>query len=576
MSFDFHLPNQTPEDVADDEFGKIIKLGTGQLGGKATGLSVVQKDVFGKLDLNRFPDLHINIPDMVVIQTDVFDQFLDRNNLWEIALSDHPDDRIALAFQQAELPFEILGDLRSLVENVHSPLAVRSSSLLEDSLHQPFAGVYATKMIPNNQFDTNTRFRKLCEAIKFVYASTFFRGAKTYIKATQHQIQEEKMAVIIQEEVGKKFGLRFYPEISGVARSYNFYPMGRAKHDDGIVHLALGLGKTIVDGGVSWSYSPPYSKVEPPYRTVKELLKISQTRFWAVNLSPKIEYNPIEETEFLTLGDLADAELDGCLYNIASTYDPISQRLTMGLTAKGPRVLTFAPLLVLDKLPLNKLLTDLLEECEQLLDGPVEIEFAMTFDPNHFGFLQVRRMIVFDNDIDVTESDLHGKNVLLSSTSVLGNGIEKGITDIVFIKPGTFSAQYSREIGRELAQLNDTLVEESRPYLLIVFGRLGTTDPWLGIPINWEQVAGARAIVEVSTEDFNVVLSQGSHYFHNLVNLKVSYFSVQHSNEHKVDWEWLEGQALIEETEFLKHVRVPVELAIVVDGRNGKGVIYKS
>jgi hypothetical protein len=576
MSFDLPHTDKTDENPEDYRYGKIIKIGDGQMGGKASGLSIVRQEILGKLDQEKYREMHVYIPDMMVIQTAVFDQFLDRNNLRDLALSDVPDDRLALAFQQAELPFEILGDLRTLVEKVHAPLAVRSSSLLEDSLYEPFAGVYSTKMIPNNQFDPNIRFRRLTEAIKYVYASAFFKGAKTYIKATKHSIEEEKMAVIIQEEVGKKFGLRFYPEVSGVARSYNFYPMGRAKHDDGIVHLALGLGKTIVDGGVSWSFAPPYAKVEPPYRTVKELLKISQTRFWAVNMGPNVEYNPIEETEYLTLGDLADAELDGALVNVASTFDPHSERLTMGLASKGPRVLTFAPLLVLDKLPLNQLITDLLAECEQLLEGPVEIEFAMTFDPNHFGFLQVRRMTVFDDDVEVSDSDLQGPNVLLSSDNVLGNGSEKGLMDIVYIKPESFSAKYSREIAQELAELNKTLVDKGKSYLLIVFGRLGTTDPWLGIPINWEQVAGARAIVEVATEDFNVVLSQGSHYFHNLVNLKVSYFSIKYDNGHVLDWEWLESQQLEHETKFLRHVLVPVSLAVLVDGRSGKGVIYKS
>lgn len=572
MSFNLPHADQTEEDT----FGQIIKIGSGSSGGKAAGLVKAQKEILGKLDFSKFPDLKICIPDMIVIQTDVFDHFLDRNSLREIAYSDAPDDRIALAFQQAELPFEILGDIRALVEQVHSPLAIRSSSLLEDSLYEPFAGVYGTKMIPNNQFDPNIRFRQLSEAIKFVYASTFFKGAKTYIKATKHNIEEEKMAVIIQEEVGKKYGLRFYPEISGVARSYNFYPMGRAKHHEGIVHLALGLGKTIVDGGVSWSYTPVYPKVEPPYRTVNELLRISQTKFWAVNMGEDIEYNPIKETEYLSEGDLADAEFDGSLQHIASTFDPHAQRLSIGLGSKGPRVLSFAPLLVLEILPFNTLITDLLPLCEEMMGGPVEIEFAMTIKPNQFAFLQVRRMVVFDNTVEVTEEDFIGSNILLASTNVLGNGVEKGVKDIIYLKPDKFEAKHSRVIAAELAALNKKMVDEDKPYLLIVFGRLGTTDPWLGIPIAWEQVSGTRAIVEVSREDFNVVLSQGSHYFHNLINLKVSYFSIPHTSENSVDWDWLEEQELIEGTEFIKHVRLPVELAIMVDGRHGKGVVYKS
>ncbi|MGD2157385.1 MAG: PEP/pyruvate-binding domain-containing protein [Anaerolineales bacterium] len=551
-------------------------IGKGSLGGKAQGLFQICDVLFSEIDSLDFPQITMNIPNMVVIGTDIFDQFMERNNLYEVMDSELPDDRIAMSFQKAELPFEALGDLRRLISKVHTPLAVRSSSLLEDSTYEPFAGVYATKMIPNNQYDVNIRFRKLVEAIKFVYASTYFKSAKDYIRATKHQIEGEKMAVIIQEEVGKRFGDRFYPELSGVARSYNFYPMGRANHEDGVVHLALGLGKIIVDGGISWSYSPALPKVDPPYRSVKELLKQTQVEFWAVNMGEPAEYNPIKETEYLLLESITRAEKDGVLRHIASTYDPNSSRLYMGTSMNGPRVLTFAPLLVLEEIPLNQLIIKLLEVCENALGGPVEIEFAMTLNPNRFGFLQVRRMSVFDEEVEINEIELAGDNVLLASENVLGNGVTKFIEDVIYIKPECFDIKHTREIAKELTEINRVLLDAGKSYLLIVFGRLGTTDPWLGIPIEWGQISGARAIVEATKEKFNVVLSQGSHYFHNLTNLSVSYFSIPFGGKYSIDWEWLERQDIVHENQYIRHVKVPVPLTIMVDGRRGRGVVHKS
>jgi len=550
-------------------------IGGGALGGKAHGLALMNDILITDINPNEFPGFDISIPKMSVLRSDVFDDFIHRNQLSAILHSDLPDDRIALKFQQAELPIEILGDLRAIVNETHHPLAVRSSSLLEDRSHEPFAGIYGTKIIPNNQFDTNTRFRRLIEAIKFVYASTYFQSARDYMKITQHSPEDEKMAVIIQRVIGGKHSSRFYPEISGVARSYNFYPMDREAHQEGIVHLALGLGKTIVDGGISWSYSPAHPKVKPPYRTVDELLRLSQTRFWAVNLGEPPEYNPVEETEYLVREDLVTAEKDGVLPYLASTYDLHANRLTIGTASKGPRVLTFGRILVLNEIPLNAMIKRLLSICETALGGPVEIEFALTLDPKNFGFLQVRPLVVSESEITILDEELRGTEVLLSSKNVLGNGINQEIRDILYIPPQKFQPEHTRKIARELETLNRGLVDAGRPYLLIVFGRLGTTDPWLGIPIRWDGVSGAKAVVETTKEDFNIILSQGSHYFHNLVNLGIHYFSIPHTSEHAIDWDWLENLELIEQNDFIHHVRVPEPLLIKVDGRSGKGVVYK-
>jgi hypothetical protein len=550
-------------------------IGTGSLGGKAQGLAFIQEHLEKHYKSTDFPQIEFEIPTLVTICTDVFDTFMEQNDLYEIAYSDESDDRIAHAFQQAELPFEVLGYLRSLVSWHNTPLAVRSSSLLEDQLYLPFAGVYATKMTPNNQFSIDERFNKLVEAIKFVYASTFFKSAKDYIRATKHNLQDEKMAVTIQEVIGKQFGKRFYPELSGVARSYNFYPMGRAKPQDGIVSLALGMGKTVVDGGITWTYSPAYPKVDPPYRTVSEMLKNSQTEFWAVNMGDPPDYDPINETEYMLLENLTAAEADQSLRYVASTYNPYSDRLVLGTSSAGARVITFAPLLVLKELPLNKLLVNMLEICEEALDGPVEIEFAMTFDPHRFGFLQVRPMAVFSDEVEIHEEELHGEGVLAASNVVLGNGVLNDIQDIVYVKRENFTFKNSRDIALELAKINRMLVSEGCPYLLVVYGRLGTTDPWLGIPVNWGQVSGARVIVEATPENVSVELSQGSHFFHNINSLGIRYFSIPPKGAFSIDWEWLDKQEIISETQFLRHARLPAPLLIRVDGRHSRGVIYK-
>lgn len=554
---------------------RLCTIGKGSIGGKAQGLADIRKVFRSELDPAKYPGIKIDIPPLVVVCTDVFDAFMAQNHLYEVAYSDLPDEQIAYAFQKAELPFEVLGDIRKLITEIHSPLAVRSSSLLEDSKYKPFAGVYATKMIPNKEFDPDTRFRQLVEAIKFVYASTYLKTAKNYCRSVGNRIEEEKMAVILQKMVGKRYHDRFYPELSGVARSYNYYPMGPAKPDDRIVNLALGLGKIIVDGGISWPYSPAYPKVEPPFGSIKELLKGTQTMFWAVNMGRPVEYDPIQETEYLLEENLLAAEQDGVLRHLASTYNPQSGRLTPGTGAPGPRALTFAPLLVLKELPLNELVADLLVICEQAFGGAVEIEFAMTLNPHELGFLQVRSMAVPEDEVEIMEAELEGEDVFLASDSAFGNGIVNAIEDIVFIKPESFELRHTRAVVSELEKFNGALLDSNRPYLLIVFGRLGTADPWLGIPVKFGQISGAKVIVEATKENIKVELSQGSHFFHNIINLNIKYFTIPYSSPYQIDWEWLHEQEVVDESRFVCHVRLKQPLRVVVNGQTSKGVIYK-
>jgi hypothetical protein len=553
-------------------------IGAGSLGGKAKGLAFIKETLGAHFSAGAFPDITVSIPRLTVMAVDLFDAFIKQNDLYEIAYSDASDQRIAHAFQKADLPAQVVGDLTALISTVHSPLAIRSSSLLEDAMFRPFAGVYATKMIPNNQLDTETRFRKLVEAIKFVYASTFFKDAKSYIRSTKMTTQDEKMAVIIQEVVGVRHGERFYPDISGVARSYNFYPSGHAVPRDGVVSLALGLGKTIVDGGTSWSYSPAYPRSNPPYGTVRDLLKQTQTDFWAVGMGKPPAYDPINEAEYLVKADLDAAEQDGTLLHVASTYDSESDRLILGIGDTGPRVVTFSPILVAERFPINDLVRSLMSTCEKAVGAEVEVEFAATIDPANpkhvrFGFLQVRPLVVLDDQVTVDAEDLTQERVLAASEAALGNGTNDEILDVVYLRPESFDTTHSRTIAAQVEQINRGLFDAGRPYLLIGFGRWGSSDPWLGVPVTWGQIAGAQAIIEASLPEINADASQGSHFFHNLTSFRVFYFSVRHTGKYRIDWDWLERQELVSETPFVRHVRLSHPLEVRVDGRSGRGVI---
>jgi len=536
----------------------FTRIGSGALGGKASGLVRIREEILSRLGPDEFPYIEVSVPTATVLTTELFDSLMERNHLADLANSDLSDDRIAHTFQQADLPAEHVGDLRALISCVHAPLAVRSSSLLEDDLQHPFAGVYGTKMVP--------------------YATTFFAESKAYLASIGRPPGEEKMAVIVQEVVGQRAGDRFYPCVSGVARSHNYYPTGHAKAEDGVITLALGLGKTIVDGGLSWSYSPAFPKAPPPFNDLGELLKNTQTLFWAVHMGDPPPYDPIRETEHLVQPGLTDAEADGALRYLVSTYDAGSDRLNPGLDVRGARALTFAPLLGSRLLPFNDLLSRLLELSESALGAPVEIEFAINLDrqdalPARVGFLQVRPMMVGGEHIDVAENDLFANDVVLASENVLGNGHRSDLEDVVFIRPDAFEPAETPAIAKELEDINRSLIANGRRYLLIGFGRWGTSDPGLGIPVAWGQISGARAIVEATLPDVQPDLSQGSHFFHNLLSFRVLYLSVEHHGPHHIDWDWLERQPVVQSTAHVTHVRLPKPLEVRVDGASGRGVI---
>ncbi|HXV76927.1 MAG TPA: PEP/pyruvate-binding domain-containing protein [Candidatus Polarisedimenticolaceae bacterium] len=553
----------------------VMRIGDGELGGKARGLVLVRDLLAAEREAVGGGEIEIYLPTMAVLATDVFDAFIARNGLVELACSERSDEQIAAAFLRADLPVEVAGDLRALVEEVREPLAIRSSSLLEDALFRPFAGVYATKMVPNNQPDPDIRFRRLAEAIKFVFASTWFRGAREYHRAAGRAGDDEKMAVVIQEVVGSGHVDRFYPNVSGVGRSYNFFPSSGAAPEDGVVNLALGLGKTIVDGGVSWIYSPARPHAPAPFASVGDRMRQTQLEFWAVNVGPPPAYHPTEETEFLVKLDLAAADYDDTLSPIASTYDVTRDRLVAGTAIDGPRVVDFAPMLTDPGARYNDVIRTLLALGRDLLGQAVELEFAIKLarrasaEPARFGVLQLRPMLVAEAEIDITDDELSSPRLLLASKRVMGNGSIDSIRDVVYVRPDRFEARWSRQVAAQLERINRTLIDQSRPYLLIGFGRWGSSDPWLGVPVDWSQVSGARVIVESSLAGMDVEPSQGAHFFHNLISFEVCYLCVR-----QVDWEWLERFHPVGETELLRHVRLDQPLTVKVDGRRGRGGVW--
>ena len=559
---------------------RFTYIGDGTLGAKASGLArlayLLDEDIAPEFKST----IGVDIPLLTVISANIFDQFLYHNGLTELAETSESDASIARAFQKAKLPVEVVQDLSAFLSRINTPLAIRSSSLLEDTMGEPFAGVYATRMTPNNQSKLADRLESLIRGIKYVYASTFLKKAKDYLGAVRRSSREEKMSVIIQEVVGGAYADRYYPHISGVARSHNFYPLGLAQPGDGVVDLALGLGKTVVEDGVAWSYSPAYPHVSPPYNTVRDLLKQTQREFWAIEMVAYPDLPSVDRLDSLRKYELSSAEKDGALEYLASTYRTADDRVEMGISGTGPRILNFAPILKGDTLPLTPLLQRLLNACEQALGNMVAIEFAMTLSPDgsapaRLGFLQARPMVVSDMLVKVPVQLLESDEALVASESALGNGRISSVQDIVYLKPEVFDIAHSRMIGQELDIINRSLLAQKAPYLLIGFGRWGSSDPSAGIPINFGQISGARVIVEATLPNINFMLSQGSHFFHNLTSFKILYFSVSHAGPYQVDWRWLDMQSPVAETQFVRHVRTSSPLEIRVDGRTGRGVILK-
>ncbi|HVP99993.1 MAG TPA: PEP/pyruvate-binding domain-containing protein [Candidatus Thermoplasmatota archaeon] len=556
---------------------EITRIGKGALGGKARGLSFLAKLLSKYLSDDMFPNLRIAIPRTIVLSTEVFDAFMKQNNLNDPRLYSLPDERIALKFMTANLPATVLGDLRAFIRVTRQPLVVRSSGILEDSLMQPFAGIYDSILMPNESWETDFRFQEVCNAIKYVYASTYFEKARTYIKSTPKKLGDEKMAVIIQEVVGKKHGQYFYPAISGVAKSYNYYPSGGCKQEDGIVYLALGLGKAIVDGGSSFCFCPSQPTI-PMFGTPKDFMKYSQRTFYALNL--KSVYRIVgknEETALIAL-DKEVAKEQGMLEKLASTYLIRDDALVPGVSEEGSIVINFAPIIEYEELPLAKALNLLLRISEIALGYPVEIEFAVNLgasaaEKTDLVILQIRSMVPPGKTHDFVIEGYNPATDVCYSENALGNGIIGPLQHIVYVK-STFDMTNSARTVLDLRALNSKLLAEGTPYLLVGPGRWGSADPWLGIPVIWSDIAGAKAIIETPFKERSIDPSQGSHFFHDLISSQVGYL-ITKAGTGNIDDHWLDTLHVVEDLPEVRHVKTPYELIVKIDGKHGRAVIQK-
>lgn len=564
----------------DPESG-TTRIGGGSLGGKGRGLAFVEALMNTSGIRNEFPDIDITIPPSIILETDVFDMFLDENDLGEFALETDDDNKIVKKFLKAPLPQHVENWLRDILRLVNYPLAIRSSSLLEDSQFQPFAGVYETCMVPNNNNSIEVRLRELNAAIKKVYASTFFRRAKRYIKATPYRLEEEKMAVIIQKLSGRKHGRRFYPDISGVARSHNFYPIAPMKPEDGIVSVALGLGAMVVEGGLTIKFCPKYPLNRVQFSGAEDMIKYSQREFYALEIPPKDSRSRRTQPPTLLQLGLEEAEKDGTLAAVGSTYSPENDVIYDGIGRKGLRLVSFAPVLKYDYFPLAAVISRVLEIGRLGMSSPVEIEFSIKLPDKrdqrpHFHLLQLRPMVVNYEQEQVDLNDFPNERLICRSSSVLGNGFIDDIYDIIHVDINKFDRSKMVEIAKEVALFNIELTEQNRPYILVGVGRWGSADSWLGIPVSWDEIFGARTIVETGFEDIKVAPSQGTHFFQNINAFNIGYFTVKQNTENEfVNWEWLGSRKPHKKKKFTRLLRFDKPLEIRMNGHSGTGIILK-
>ena len=557
----------------------FLRIGAGSLGGKARGLAFIRHLLRKSRITRRFPGIRIAVPPALVLATDAFDQFMTENNLLDFALQCEVDAEILQRFLEAKLPEELENALKVFVAEVEYPLAVRSSSLLEDSQYQPFTGVYETFMLGNRGADFEQRLKDLIDAIKRVYASTFSRHAKAYVRATPYRLEEEKMAVIVQQLVGMEHGERFYPDFSGVVRSHNFYPVPPMTFSDGIAAVALGLGRAVVDGGKCLRFCPRYPQSLPQFSSVEDILNNSQTEFWALSLNggPRGQTGRLREARF----GLDAAEADCTLPPVASTYSHDNHAIYDGMSRPGVRIVSFAPMLKLNLFPLPAILETLVRAGEDALGVPVEIEFAVRLprqagEAAEFGFLQVRPLTLSRDHDELSIANVEAKQILCQSAKVLGNGRIENLHDAIVVDSQRFERGRSQEVSQAVAHLNGQLNAQSRPYLLIGVGRWGSNDPWLGIPVEWDEISGARVIVEAGFRDFRVTPSQGSHFFQNLTAFQIGYFTVNpDAGEGSIDWEWLGQQRAQSEQGCVRHLRFDEPVRVIMNSRSSRGIILK-
>lgn len=565
-----------------DELTFFSRIGSGSLGGKGRGLAFVDQQLKKNEITDKFDNIIISIPRTIVLTTEIFDEFMLTNDLYDVALADNEDALILDSFLKAKFPDPILSNLDTILENITQPIAIRSSSLLEDSHYQPFAGIYSTFMLPNNGEKISSRRKELSKAIKSVYASTYLKQSKDYMKATNNIVEDEKMAVIIQEITGNNFGDKFYPNISGVARSLNFYPIGSEKAEEGIVNIAFGLGKTVVDGGISLRFSPYHPKKIIQLSNPGLAMKNSQKQFYALDMN-SIDLDPKEnDGGNLLLIDIEEAEKDNSLGLIASTYDFENNRLRAGTNRKGKKIITFSSILKYSMFPLSEICKTILKMGQDIMNVPIEIEFAVNLNTEDgereiFSFLQIRPIVKGSEGADTDISTVDSSKTLIYSEKAMGNGVFEDIKDLIYIKPESFDPGKTKIMGKMISELNSEFKKTGKNYILVVPGRLGSTDPWLGIPIAWTDISHARIITETGTSNFRVEPSQGTHFFQNITSLGCAYLTINpYVDDGKFNTEALSQMEAVFENEFIRHIQFEEALDARVDGRSGKAVIQKN
>ena len=564
-----------------DQYSNFARIGDGSMGGKGRGLAFLDAMIKTNESLENFRDTQICIPRTVVLCTDNFTEFMEMNNLYPISLSDVDDEIILQHFLKANLPRRIIADLYAFLGAINSPVAVRSSSLLEDSHYQPFAGIYSTYMVPFDGASKTNMLRMITEAVKAVYASVFYRSSKAYMTATKNVIDEEKMAIVLQETCGSYHGERFYPSFSGVARSLNFYPLGAEKAEEGIVNIAMGLGKYIVDGGVTLRFSPYHPNNILQTSTMDMALRETQTYFSALDAREKNFVPQVDDGFNLLKVRVQDAEKDGTLKFIASTFNPRDQVIYDSVFEEGRRVITFANILQHNVFPLPEIMQEVLKVSHAEMGRPIEIEFAVTIDyspkPTHtFYLLQIRPIVDSKEMISEDIGAIQEENTIISCDNAMGHGITNDIYDIVYVKPEAFNASKNQLIMYDIEKLNKKMLQEERYYVLVGPGRWGSSDVWLGIPVKWPHISNARVIVESGLSSYRIDPSQGTHFFQNLTSFGVSYFTVNpYQNDGSYNIDFLNAQPAEFESDYIRHVHFENPIVVKVDGRKNKGVVMK-
>ena len=560
-----------------DRYSNFARIGEGSLGGKGRGLAFIDNMVKKHAEFEEFDNASVAIPKTVVLCTDIFDEFMDTNGLYQVALSNASDETILKAFLRARLPERLMEDFFAFFDVVKSPIAIRSSSLLEDSHYQPFAGIYSTYMIPYLD-DKYEMLRMLSDAIKGVYASVYYKDSKAYMQATSNVIDQEKMAVILQEVVGTQYGDRFYPSISGVARSLNYYPIGDEKAEEGTVSLALGLGKYIVDGGLTLRVCPYHPGQVLQTSELDIALRETQTQFYALDLKNEGKEFSLDDGFNLLKLSVREADKDGSLQYIASTYDPYDMVIRDGIYPGGRKVITFANILQHDVFPLAKILQLVQEYGQAEMRRPVEIEFAVLLNQakktGTFYLLQIRPMVDVKADLSEDLNLIPEDSLLLKSFNSLGHGVMEDIHDLVYVKTDGYSASNNPTIAYEIEKLNRKFLDEGKNYVLVGPGRWGSSDSWLGIPVKWPHISAARVIVEAGLTNYRVDPSQGTHFFQNLTSFGVGYFTINaYMNDGIYNQVYLNEQVAVEETNYLRHIHFEKPIKVKMDGKKKIGVV---